>query len=165
MNAARMVGFCEAIKLGFKNYVNFEGRSRRSEYWFFILFLNIITIVTLTLMIVFLCVPKKEPEEKRKKIYYSNYNSNYYNSYSYNSNYSYSNYYGSDYSDYYYDYYYDYYDTFYYNEFCAFLSIFLIYHSAIIIPYFSATASRLHDIGKSGNYILMLAVPPLDGLH
>ena len=156
MNAARMVGFCEAIKLGFKNYVNFEGRSRRSEYWFFILFLNIITIVTFTLMMVFGCVPKKVPEEKRQKRYYRNYNSNYYNSYSYNSNYSYSNYYGSDYSDYYYDYYYDYYD----NEFWAFLSIFLIYHSAIIIPYFSATARRLHDIGKNGNYVLMLAVPP-----
>ena len=49
MNAAPMVGFFEAIKLGFKNSVNFEGRSRRSEFWFFILFVNIISIVTFTL--------------------------------------------------------------------------------------------------------------------
>ena len=40
------------------------------------------------------------------------------------------------------------------------LSIYLIYHSAIIIPYFSAIARRLHDIGKSGNYIFMVLLPP-----
>ena len=33
-----MVSFPQAIKLGFKNYSNFSGRARRSEYWWFLLF-------------------------------------------------------------------------------------------------------------------------------
>ena len=32
------VGFFEAVKLFFLNYINFSGRSRRSEYWYFFLF-------------------------------------------------------------------------------------------------------------------------------
>jgi uncharacterized membrane protein YhaH (DUF805 family) len=38
----RYVGFGEAIKLYFKNYVNFRGRSTRSEYWFGYLFVFIV---------------------------------------------------------------------------------------------------------------------------
>ena len=45
------VGFFEAIKLGFKKYVNFRDRSRRSEYWFFILFNGIIFSLLIILMI------------------------------------------------------------------------------------------------------------------
>lgn len=37
------VGFGEAIKLFFSNYANFKGRSRRSEYWWAILFVNLIS--------------------------------------------------------------------------------------------------------------------------
>lgn len=33
----RKIGFGQALKLYWKNYVNFTGRSRRSEYWFMIL--------------------------------------------------------------------------------------------------------------------------------
>ena len=32
------VGFVDAIRLYFKNYANFSGRSRRSEYWYAYLF-------------------------------------------------------------------------------------------------------------------------------
>lgn len=32
------MGFFDAIKSGFSNYVNFQGRARRSEYWFWVLF-------------------------------------------------------------------------------------------------------------------------------
>jgi len=32
------MGFIDAIKSGFRNHVNFKGRARRSEYWFFVLF-------------------------------------------------------------------------------------------------------------------------------
>ncbi|MCR5075777.1 MAG: DUF805 domain-containing protein [Ruminococcus sp.] len=39
------VGFGEAIGLYFKNYVNFKGRSTRSEYWFAFLFTSLIYIV------------------------------------------------------------------------------------------------------------------------
>jgi len=39
------VGFLGAIKLYFANYTNFSGRSRRSEYWWIILFVNIIAFL------------------------------------------------------------------------------------------------------------------------
>ena len=50
-NAYPTIGFFEAIKMGFKNYVNFRGRSRRSEFWFFVLFNEIISLSLLTLLI------------------------------------------------------------------------------------------------------------------
>ena len=46
----------EAIKLGFKNYVNFRDRTRRSEYWFFALFIGIISLI---LFIISICTLKK----------------------------------------------------------------------------------------------------------
>ena len=45
MEANPQVGFIDAIKLAFKNYVNFNGRSRRSEFWWFYLFNIIIGII------------------------------------------------------------------------------------------------------------------------
>ena len=39
------VGFLEAIKLYFKNYVNFRGRSTKSEYWWIVLFNFIVSFV------------------------------------------------------------------------------------------------------------------------
>lgn len=39
----RSVTFLEAFKLFFKNYVNFTGRSRRAEYWYWILWSFIIS--------------------------------------------------------------------------------------------------------------------------
>ncbi|WP_300556883.1 DUF805 domain-containing protein [Maricaulis sp.] len=41
------MGFIDAIKSGFSNYVNFQGRARRSEYWFWVLF-TIIASIALT---------------------------------------------------------------------------------------------------------------------
>lgn len=40
------MNFGQAIGSGFKNYVGFEGRACRSEYWFWILFVFIFIIVT-----------------------------------------------------------------------------------------------------------------------
>jgi len=37
--------FVQAIQSGFKNYVNFQGRAIRSEFWWFILFYLIIICV------------------------------------------------------------------------------------------------------------------------
>jgi len=50
-NIQPSVGFIEAIKMAFKNYANFKGRSRRSEYWFFFLFNFIISSIIIILMI------------------------------------------------------------------------------------------------------------------
>lgn len=48
------VSFGEAIKLFFKNYTNFSGRSSRSEYWWVMLFNMIIsaifTIITIPVL-------------------------------------------------------------------------------------------------------------------
>lgn len=38
--------FATAVKSGLSNYVNFSGRARRSEYWFFALFYVIVLVVT-----------------------------------------------------------------------------------------------------------------------
>jgi uncharacterized membrane protein YhaH (DUF805 family) len=39
------MGFGEAISSGFSNYVGFSGRAARSEYWYWILFYFIVSIV------------------------------------------------------------------------------------------------------------------------
>ena len=82
-----MVSFPKAIKLGFKNYANFSGRARRSEYWWFLLFTQLMWFITWVPII----------------------------------------------------------------GWAAGL--------AIIIPGVSATSRRLHDIGKSGRWLLMPGVP------
>jgi uncharacterized membrane protein YhaH (DUF805 family) len=40
------MNFSDSIKLGFSNYVNFTGRACRSEYWYWVLFTVIVSIVT-----------------------------------------------------------------------------------------------------------------------
>lgn len=40
------MNFVDAIKSGFRNYVNFEGRASRSEFWYFTLFCLIGGVVT-----------------------------------------------------------------------------------------------------------------------
>ncbi len=42
----RIVSFKDSISLGFNNYFQFEGRSSRGAYWFFSLFLLIVSIIT-----------------------------------------------------------------------------------------------------------------------
>jgi uncharacterized membrane protein YhaH (DUF805 family) len=40
------MNFIEAITSGFKNYVNFRTRAARSEYWYWTLFVVLLTIAT-----------------------------------------------------------------------------------------------------------------------
>ena len=54
MIALPKVNFSTAIKNGFINYINFSGRIRRSEYWFFLLLINTITFLLLLLFILFI---------------------------------------------------------------------------------------------------------------
>lgn len=42
----KSMDFGEAIKVCFNKFANFEGRARRSEYWWFILFVNLVSMVT-----------------------------------------------------------------------------------------------------------------------
>lgn len=39
------MGFAEAVRSGFSNYVTFSGRARRSEYWYWALFVILVTAV------------------------------------------------------------------------------------------------------------------------
>ncbi len=39
------MNFGEAIKFGFSNYANFQGRSRRSGYWYWALFNALVTFM------------------------------------------------------------------------------------------------------------------------
>ena len=55
MNALPKVNILIAIKDYFMKYVTFEGRSRRSEYWFFMLLINSITVILLIFLILCLC--------------------------------------------------------------------------------------------------------------
>jgi uncharacterized membrane protein YhaH (DUF805 family) len=41
------VGFTEAIRSGFQNYVTFSGRARRAEYWWWYLFVLLLSGVAL----------------------------------------------------------------------------------------------------------------------
>ncbi len=38
--------FVGAIRAGFKNYVNFRGTATRPEYWYWVLFTSLVSIVT-----------------------------------------------------------------------------------------------------------------------
>jgi uncharacterized membrane protein YhaH (DUF805 family) len=38
------MGFVEAISAGFRNYVNFSTRASRSEYWYWVLFVVLVSI-------------------------------------------------------------------------------------------------------------------------
>jgi uncharacterized membrane protein YhaH (DUF805 family) len=40
------MSFTEAIKSGFQNYVGFSGRAARSEFWYWVLFAILVSIVT-----------------------------------------------------------------------------------------------------------------------
>ena len=54
MNALPKVNCFNAIKNGFANYINFSGRTRRSEYWFFISLINVITFLLLLLLLLYI---------------------------------------------------------------------------------------------------------------
>ncbi|WP_206184371.1 DUF805 domain-containing protein [Staphylococcus cornubiensis] len=54
---APKVGFVEAFKLYWTNYVNFKGRSRRSEYWWVMLWHVIITVPATILGFILLFIP------------------------------------------------------------------------------------------------------------
>ncbi|SNW04085.1 integral membrane protein [Staphylococcus muscae] len=55
------VGFVEAFKLFWTNYVNFKGRSRRSEYWWVALWHMIITVSISLIAVIMIFVPKIGP--------------------------------------------------------------------------------------------------------
>jgi len=71
------IGFCQANCNAIKNYANFSGRIRRSEYWYFVSVVNTLTVVFLSLFIFFIC----GGGGYYKRYYYYNGYSDYYDSY------------------------------------------------------------------------------------
>ena len=53
----KSMDFGEAIKVCFNKFANFEGRARRSEYWWFILFVNLVSMVTCGIASIVFLVP------------------------------------------------------------------------------------------------------------
>lgn len=53
----KSMDFGEAIKVCFNKFANFEGRARRSEYWWFMLFVNLVSIVTCGIASIVFLVP------------------------------------------------------------------------------------------------------------
>jgi uncharacterized membrane protein YhaH (DUF805 family) len=43
------MGFGEAIASGFRNYARFSGRAARSEYWYWVLFVVLVSVVAKTI--------------------------------------------------------------------------------------------------------------------
>ena len=67
------VGFFEAIIKAFKNYVNCNGRARRSEFWYFYLLIAIINIILIIIMISTLEKEEKTSYMNGYVIYYYHY--------------------------------------------------------------------------------------------
>ena len=113
----RKIGFGEAVKLFFKNYVNFSGRATRSEYWWVYLFNNIVYMV---LGILFAISGGSSLAA-----------------------------YGA-YGDM---------SIAYMGAGAIFYILMMLYCLAVLLPSLSLMVRRLHDIGKSGTYILMGLIP------
>ena len=120
-NANAKINCIRSIKLAFTNYTNFSGRTRRSEYWNFVLLVNIITSLLLSLTLYFFL------DEK----YISYYDGRYYH----------------------------YYYKQHYDGQLVMIILDSLYFSFVMLPLFSSTARRLHDIGKRGEYIFIGLVP------
>ena len=140
MNAQPKVNFFTAIGNGFKNYINFSGRIRRSEYWFFMLIINFLTFFLLLLFMLY------ATGVIRTRTY------NYY----YDSPYYFSDYYRNSYGGY------AYHDD--ENAIIALGVIFGVYVSFVMLPTLSATVRRLHDVGKRGEFIFIGLVPFFGGI-
>ena len=130
MYALKQVNFFDAVKSCLTKYSTFRGRTRRSEYWFFMLLVNFLTIFFLTLYLLY------ETRVIGKK---------YYNDY---------------YSDgYYYDYYdYSYYRRN-EDAILALIILLCIHVCFITLPTLGATVRRLHDTGRPGEMIFIGLVP------
>lgn len=113
----RKIGFGEAVKLYFKNYVNFSGRATRSEYWWVCLFNN---IVYMALGILFAISGGSSLAA--------------YDAYGDMS-------------------------IAYMGAGAIFYILMMLYSLAVLLPSLSLMVRRLHDIGKSGTYILMGLIP------
>ena len=65
-NEYARINCIKSIKLAISNYINFSGRTRRSEFWYFVVLVNIITILFICLTIYYF--------DDYEIVYYDRYN-------------------------------------------------------------------------------------------
>lgn len=92
------MSFSQAVSSAFSNYINFQGRARRSEYWYFALFLFVVSIVTFFIDVAIVGLERLGPVNT-------------------------------------------------------------IFSLATIVPSLAVSVRRLHDIGRSGWFLLLILIP------
>lgn len=153
MNAQPMLNFFDALKNCFSNYINFNGRIRRSEFWWFMLPINVVSALLLILLGLYAGRVIGISNSSSSSDDYP-YNPPY-NPYPYGPTpYDPSPYTPSSSSKIKFD----------KKSTIALAIITLIHISCTALPVLSATVRRLHDIGKKGNYIFIGLVPFFGGL-
>ena len=129
VQALPSMSFCQSIRKCLSNYCSFSGRARRSEFWFFYLFVDIISLLPFYIMF--------------SKIFdYIVENMSFLNNYAKQKD---DNGYVKRIP----------FSTRFYTAGIAYLIINIIF----IFPFISVMVRRLHDIGKSGAYSFMLLIP------
>ena len=133
--------FCDSIKKCFSKYCTFSGRSRRSEFWFFACFSAIIIGIPFIIIFSEEINMINESFENQKIISKCKEDKKYDDS--------------QDYSDCYnMEVHYSYSPIFYMSI------IFIIFGEVILfIPMVSVSVRRLHDIGKSGTFLILYLIP------
>ena len=127
------LSFGEAIRTCFSKYCTFSGRARRSEFWLFYIFIQIIITIIIVLsffIFFFIAVQNISQYDNKTNKYNDKYNYNYQN-----KNMSFG------------------------PGFFALFMIILFISFILSIPLISAGVRRLHDTGKSGCYSLLYLVP------
>ena len=146
-----ILGCGDAIRTCFSKFCTFSGRARRSEYWYYLLFTQIVSFVpSMFLFISFISYLSAYITKKVNEEYYDKRNNNHQH-----YNYNYNNNYKTDFS-----YKNDYDEKVYFNPlFFMGIFIFVIVEIILAIPLISASVRRLHDTGKSGAYLLLNFIP------
>ena len=133
VQALPTLSFGEAIRTCFSKYCTFSGRARRSEFWLFYIFVQIIiTIIIVLFFFLFFFIAVQNISQLERKT--DKYNDKYNYDYSKN-NYSFG------------------------PGFFVLFMITLFITFILSIPVLSAGVRRLHDTGKSGWYSLLYLVP------
>ena len=140
-----ILGCGDAIRTCFSKFCTFSGRARRSEYWFFMLVVNFITVFFATLFSLYATgvivgyYYDYYYYYRREEYYNYNYNNNYKTDFSCKNDYD---------------------EKVYFNPlFFMGIFIFVIVEIILAIPLISASVRRLHDTGKSGAYLLLNFIP------
>ncbi|MBR4275526.1 MAG: DUF805 domain-containing protein [Prevotella sp.] len=130
MTALPMMSFGEAVKTCFKKYVDFSGRARRSEYWWFQV-LNLILCACMTAV----CIWKINAGDKLE----AQVSSAIFDQEKMDALMAQAN--TID------------------NTFYLLMGLICIIWLVLVLPGLAVTVRRLHDIGKSGWYILLGIIP------